>query len=216
MCSLYLDIDFSLSSNVWYKLSFQHCFYVEWIIEYQRAVRMPAQQPGKVSTEIMSFMKHCYMLKRRKCFWWHNWCWYCDIMKWWCNTVWYKSLTVSMYRGQWYDVTHWIKSYTNSSAILITYHIYFVFSRHFLHFRCCFWTPNLEYIPVARINSINLDHLVEPNQQNSTFFKLSEIIEGTTEKVSKCIMLLKSIGNKKTFGLINSSVSLNTAERIKQ
>ncbi len=35
-------------------------------------------------------------------------------MKSWCNTVGYKSLTVTIVGGQLYDVTHWIKSSTNS------------------------------------------------------------------------------------------------------
>ncbi len=90
---------------------------------YQRAVRMSARQPWKVVAEIMSFMKHFYILKRRKRFWWNNLVLVLQhIMKWWFNTVGYKSLTVSIYRGQLYDVTHWIKSYINSAAILIIYH----------------------------------------------------------------------------------------------
>ncbi len=40
----------------------------------------------------------------------------------WCNTVGYKSLTVTIKRGQLYDVTHWIKSSANFLAVLILYH----------------------------------------------------------------------------------------------
>jgi hypothetical protein len=46
-------------------------------------------------------------------------------------------------------------------------------------------------------------------------FILSKITEGATEKVLQFIMLIQSIYYKKTFGLMNNKVFLNTSVRLK-
>ncbi len=146
-----------LSLHLFYhKIKWLNCF-VEWMTGYQRAVRMSARQPWKVAAEIMSFMKLFYILKRRKHFWWNNLVLVLrHIMKWWCNTVGYKSLTMSIYRGQLYDVTHWIKSYTNSPAILILYHSFsFNLWRQDYH-SFLNWTWNIFDVNHHFVNSSNI------------------------------------------------------------
>ncbi len=118
---------------------------------------MSARQPCKVASEITSFMKCFYILKRRKHFWWNNlvlvlW----HIMKWWCNTVGYKSLTVPIYRGQLYDVMHWIKSYINSAAILIIYHSFSLIFGDKIIILFLNWTWNKFDVNHHFVNSTNI------------------------------------------------------------
>jgi len=105
--------------------------------EYQRAVRMPARQPWKSCRwDNIITWNILYMLKRRNICEWTNLVMVLQhVMILCCIVGGYKSPAVTMYRGQLYNVTHWIKScklsgHTNSLQYFSNFEIHTFVNRY--------------------------------------------------------------------------------------
>ncbi len=92
-------------------------------MEYQGAARMPAWQPWKVATEIITTWNISYMLKRKNVLEWTNLVMVLQrVIMLCCIVGGYESPAARMYSDELFDVKHWIKSSRNYLAILILYH----------------------------------------------------------------------------------------------